>query len=138
MKILVVDDEPRSLKLAHAVLMSEGYDVSPANGARAALTMIREDKPDLILLDLVLPDMDGLALIRQIKSNPETHDIQIIAITAFPDRFTEAAVMEGRRGGLYRETTKHARNFGTSERNGEKKAMKKLSRTRNDKRRKRE
>ena len=94
MKILVVDDEPRSLKLAHAVLMSEGYDVSPANGARAALTMIREDKPDLILLDLVLPDMDGLALIRQIKSNPETHDIQIIAITAFPDRFTEAAVME--------------------------------------------
>jgi CheY-like chemotaxis protein len=94
MKILVVDDEPSSLKLAHVVLSSGGHDVRPAEGAQAALDMIHEDKPTLILLDLVLPDMDGLALIRKIKSDPKTCDIHIIAITAYPNRFTQAAVME--------------------------------------------
>jgi CheY-like chemotaxis protein len=93
MKILVVDDEPSSLKLAHVVLSSEGYDVCPAEGAQAALDMIHKDKPTLILLDLVLPDMDGLSLIRKIKNDPETCDIHIIAITAYPDQFTKAEVM---------------------------------------------
>jgi CheY-like chemotaxis protein len=93
-KILVVDDEPSSLKLAHVVLLSSGHDVRPADGAQAALEMIHEEKPTLVLLDLVLPDMDGIDLIRQIKNDPETCSIHVIAITAYPNRFTQKAVLE--------------------------------------------
>lgn len=94
MKILAADDKPRSLKLAHAMLASEGYDVSPADGAWAVLARIRADKPDLILLDLALPDTDGLTLINMLKNDPETCDVHIIAITAFPDRFTQDAAVQ--------------------------------------------
>jgi CheY-like chemotaxis protein len=94
MKVLVVDDEPNSLKLAHAVLASAGYEVGTADGALAALSLIQQDRPDLILLDLMLPEIDGVSLIRQIKSNPESESIHIIAITAYPDSYTKAAALE--------------------------------------------
>jgi CheY-like chemotaxis protein len=94
MKVLVVDDEPNSLKLAHAVFAAAGYEVSTADGALAALAQIEDDQPDLILLDLMLPEIDGVSLIRQIKSNPESESIHIIAITAFPDSYTKAAALD--------------------------------------------
>lgn len=87
MKVLVVEDEPTSLKLEHVILACEGHHVRDAEGSEKALALIKEEKPAIILLDLGLPGMDGLALARKLKSDPETSDISIIAVTGYPDSY---------------------------------------------------
>lgn len=94
MNILVIEDNPSHLKLAHHVLSAAGHDVSALDAAKEAAAMIRADRPEVILLDMELPGMDGLALIRQLKSDPETAGIQIVAVTAYTDRFPKSVVME--------------------------------------------
>jgi CheY-like chemotaxis protein len=81
--ILVVDDSPANLKLIRVLLSSEGYQVVTALDAESALAMIASFRPDLILMDLQLPGMDGLQLTRQLKADPVTKNIPIIAITAY-------------------------------------------------------
>lgn len=81
--VLVVDDNPINLKLAAHVLEAEGYRVDRAEDATGALTAIARDAPDLILMDLALPGMDGLTLTRQLKADPATRHIHVIALTAF-------------------------------------------------------
>jgi CheY-like chemotaxis protein len=93
MDILIIDDNPSHLKLAHLVLSAAGYDVNDAEAAGQALDLIRMEKPQIILLDLELPGMDGLALVKQLKADPETRDIQIIAVTSFPERFPRSEMM---------------------------------------------
>lgn len=89
MNILVIEDEPTSLKLAHVILAAEGHHVQEAGASEKALQLIKKDKPDVILLDLALPGMDGLALARILKKDSQTKDIRIIAITSYPDRYKE-------------------------------------------------
>jgi CheY-like chemotaxis protein len=81
--ILVVDDNPRNLKLAFDVLEDAGYEVVEAADAEEAQIMIDRNLPDLILMDIALPGMDGLTLTRKIKANERTKHIRIIALTAF-------------------------------------------------------
>lgn len=81
--ILVVDDNPANLKLLRVLLTSDGYDVVTASDAENALALIQTSVPRLILMDVQLPHMDGLALTRLLRENPATHDIPIIAITAY-------------------------------------------------------
>jgi CheY-like chemotaxis protein len=81
--ILIVDDHPTNLKLARLLFAGEGYDVWTAACAREALAVIQERQPELILMDLLLPDTDGLELTRQLKADPATKDIIILALTAF-------------------------------------------------------
>jgi CheY-like chemotaxis protein len=101
LKILIVDDEPSSLKLASAVIEAAGHEVQGASDAIMALSLIESEKPALILMDLMLPGLDGLTFIRQLKEEATTADIQIIAITAYPDGFTKAAALDaGARGYL--------------------------------------
>jgi CheY-like chemotaxis protein len=88
MKILVVDDEPASLKLAHLVLSSDGHEVTRAEAVDKAIEEITNSKPEVILLDLELPHIDGLTLARRLKSDAETMDIVIVAVTAFPERYS--------------------------------------------------
>ena len=80
--ILVVDDAPVSLKLAAAVLRSEGYRVYLASTAEEALMMLRTTVPDLLLLDVQLPGMDGLELTRRLRRDPRTRETLIVALTA--------------------------------------------------------
>jgi len=87
MKILVVEDEPASLKLAHLVLSWEGHEVSQAEAVDKAISQISKSEPEVILLDLELPNIDGLALARTIKNDPAKKHIVIIAVTAYPERF---------------------------------------------------
>jgi CheY-like chemotaxis protein len=94
MKILVVEDVPSELKLARVVLTSAGHEVSEADTAQKALTVIREHPPELILLDLKLPDIDGLELIRQLKQNRTTQDMPIVAVTSYPDNWTQREALE--------------------------------------------
>jgi len=82
-RILVVDDNPANLKLAAHVLESDGYLVNQASSAEAALEQIHERAPDLILMDIELPGMDGLALTRILKADLATQGIPIVALTAF-------------------------------------------------------
>jgi two-component system, cell cycle response regulator DivK len=82
-RILVVDDNPRNLKLAFDVLEDAGYEVVEAVNAEEAQSMIVRNLPDLILMDIALPGMDGLTLTRKIKANERTKHICIIALTAF-------------------------------------------------------
>lgn len=70
-RILVVDDEPQIVRFLRTILVGHGYNVSTATNATAALAELRGRLPDLVLLDLGLPDLDGLALCRLLRENPE-------------------------------------------------------------------
>ncbi|MBI4379660.1 MAG: response regulator [candidate division NC10 bacterium] len=94
MKILVVEDEPTSLKLAQAVLAADGHQVFDADAVKQALETVLREKPDMILLDLRLPDTDGLTFARQLKGGAETKNIPIIAVTAYPDEFSKQQALE--------------------------------------------
>jgi two-component system, cell cycle response regulator len=83
MKILIIEDDPTSLKLASEVLQAGGHVVMLATSADQAICSINAVKPDIILLDLRLPGIKGIAVARQCREQPSTHDIPIIAITAF-------------------------------------------------------
>jgi len=84
--ILIVDDNPANMKLVRVLLSSEGYDVRTALDAEAALGELRSSRPDLILMDIQLPGMDGLELTRKLKSDPATRNIKIVGLTAYAMR----------------------------------------------------
>jgi CheY-like chemotaxis protein len=81
-RILIVDDNPVNLKLATSVLEFDGYKILEAGDAVQALAVIQATPPDLILMDIALPGMDGLTLTRQLKADPTTRHIGIVALTA--------------------------------------------------------
>ena len=81
--ILVVDDNPTNLKLVKDVLGFEGHRILTAADAKQAQEAVRESLPDLILMDIGLPDMDGLTLTKKLKSETKTRHIIIVALTAF-------------------------------------------------------
>jgi CheY-like chemotaxis protein len=83
MKILILEDDPTSLKLASEVLQTGGHLVMLAITADEAIYSIKAVRPDVILLDLRLRGIKGLAVARQCREEPETRDVPIIAITAF-------------------------------------------------------
>ena len=84
-KILVVDDEPLNVKLCDATLSFEGYDIIKAYNGQQALKKVDEGHPDLIILDIMMPDIDGIEVTRRLKADAETKDIPIILITASDD-----------------------------------------------------
>ncbi|NKB66461.1 MAG: response regulator [Candidatus Latescibacteria bacterium] len=81
-KILLVDDTPANLDVLCALLEEEGYKIMIAPGGAVALDIVRESPPDLILLDVRMPDMDGYEVCRQLKSQPETAATPVVFITA--------------------------------------------------------
>jgi CheY-like chemotaxis protein len=87
MKILIIEDDPVSLKLASEVLQTGGHIVMLAASADQAIQSIHAVLPDIILLDLRLPGIQGIAVSRQCREEPATRDIPIIAITAFSADF---------------------------------------------------
>ena len=80
--ILSVDDEPANLKLLEAILVPRGYDVVSIANGEDALRMIKSRSIDLVLMDLMLPGMDGLQISRKIKENKKYRHIPIIMLTA--------------------------------------------------------
>lgn len=82
-RILVVDDNPGNLRLFTLLLASPRYEVRTAPSAERALDMLGSFHPDLILLDLQLPDIDGLELTRRLKANPALSGIPVVAVTAY-------------------------------------------------------
>jgi len=81
-KILVVDDEEDILELLKYNLSREGYQVFCTTSGEKTLTLVKTETPDLIVLDLMLPGMDGLEVARQLKDNPHTKNVPIVMLTA--------------------------------------------------------
>ena len=82
-RILIVEDNELNMKLLRDVLEAQGYaTITTAEGA-ASLVLARENRPDLILMDLQLPDISGFDAVRQLKDHEETRPIPVVAVTAF-------------------------------------------------------
>ena len=81
--ILVVDDNPTNLKLVSDLLAFEGYEILNAMDAEEAQVVLTQTLPDLMLMDIALPGMDGLTLTRQLKADARTRHIRIVALRAF-------------------------------------------------------
>jgi two-component system, cell cycle response regulator DivK len=90
--VLVVEDDPLNMKLFSAMVASQGYDVLQAQNGRSALDLARQHHPDLIIMDLQLPDMSGLDVTRSLKADAATRDIAIVATTAHALRGDEEAI----------------------------------------------
>jgi two-component system, cell cycle response regulator DivK len=80
--ILVVEDNERNLKLLRDVLEYAGYEVRVARTAEDGLTLAAKEPPDLVLMDLQLPGIDGMEALRRLRQNPRTADIPVVAVTA--------------------------------------------------------
>jgi CheY-like chemotaxis protein len=93
-RILIVDDNKTNLKLASDVLSFDGYEILNANDAESAQEIIRRRPPDLILMDIALPGMDGLTLTRLLKADEATRHIVIVALTASAMKGDDARARE--------------------------------------------
>jgi CheY-like chemotaxis protein len=82
-RILIVDDNATNLKLVAYLMRANGYTVDTALDAESAIVAIRNNHPDVILMDIQLPGIDGLELTRRLKADPATRDIVIVAVTAY-------------------------------------------------------
>jgi DNA-binding response OmpR family regulator len=82
MKLLLVEDDPDIQLVARAALKRAGFTVSTASNGSAALDQVRAERPDVILLDWMMPEMDGTEVCRRLKADPQTTDIPVIFLTA--------------------------------------------------------
>jgi CheY-like chemotaxis protein len=93
-RILVVDDNLTNLKLVSDLLEWSGYQISQAMDAEQAIELIRQTAPDLILMDIGLPGMDGLTLTRRLKADEATKRIRVVALTAFAMKGDEQKALD--------------------------------------------
>ena len=82
-KILVIEDNALNLKLVRSLLMLEDYEVVEAVNAETGIQLAKEQRPDLILMDIQLPGMDGLSATRKLKADPDVTAIPVVALTAY-------------------------------------------------------
>ncbi|CAN5911061.1 N/A [soil metagenome] len=84
-RVLIVDDETHNRTLLEVMLASEGYELLTAASGEEALAVVKEHQPDLILLDIMMPEMNGFQVTAMIKANPVTRHIPIIILSALDD-----------------------------------------------------
>ncbi len=84
-KVLIIEDEATLQKALQEVLVAEGYDILSALDGSRGLEMAREENPDLILLDIILPKMDGFEVLKELKSEEKTESIPVIILTNLSD-----------------------------------------------------
>jgi len=93
-RILLVDDEERNIRLLEVLLRAEGYSTMSANNGLDALKVAAFAQPDLILLDIMMPGMDGFATVAELKANPLTQPVPVIMLTALDDRASKLRALE--------------------------------------------
>jgi adenylate cyclase len=93
--ILAVDDKPQNLRLLDAILSPRGYHLTSALSGRQALGLLADRLPDLLLLDIVMPEMDGYQLCRAIRANPRTAYLPIVMLTASGEQEKVCAIEAG-------------------------------------------
>lgn len=82
MRVVCIEDEPEMIDLVRLILSRKGFEVIGANGGVEGLETVRREKPDLVLLDLMMPDMDGWEVYQQIKADEELRTIPVVVVTA--------------------------------------------------------
>ncbi|MET0712556.1 MAG: response regulator [Jiangellaceae bacterium] len=85
-RILVVEDNERNLKLIRDVLQFAGYEIVEATSGEQGVALAQDCEPDLVLMDLQLPQMDGTEALRLLRESPRTRDVPVVAVTAFAMR----------------------------------------------------
>jgi two-component system response regulator VicR len=80
--ILCIEDEQEMIDLIRLILSRRGFEIQGANGGKEGLEMVRKNHPDLVLLDLMMPEMDGWEVYQQMKADESTKDIPVIVVTA--------------------------------------------------------
>lgn len=93
-RILLVEDNPVNRRLAQFLLKSKGYEVWEATTVPEAFAVLKERRPDLILMDIQLPEVDGLTATRHLKADPATHDIPVVAVTSYAMKGDETRALE--------------------------------------------
>lgn len=96
-KILAVDDEKHIVRLVQVNLERAGYEVVTANDGKEALQKVAEENPDLVVLDVMMPYMDGFEVLQNLRRNPSTRDIPVIMLTA---KAQDADVFKGWQSGV--------------------------------------
>ena len=94
-KVLIVEDNELNMKLFNDLLEAFGYATVKTRDGRTAVAMAREHKPDLIILDIQLPEISGLEVTRQLKEDSELAPIPVVAVTAFAMRGDEQRIRDG-------------------------------------------
>jgi two-component system cell cycle response regulator DivK len=94
-KILIVEDNELNMKLFNDLLVANGYETIQTRQGTEAMKLAREHKPDLILMDIQLPEVSGLDVTRWIKEDDELHTIPVIAVTAFAMKGDEERIRKG-------------------------------------------
>jgi len=96
-KILLIDDDPDFVMATRLVLEESGYQVATALRGDEGLELARKDKPDLIILDIIMPEPDGFAVCEQLKADPDLADVPVMMLTSFSERHGETtlAVTQG-------------------------------------------
>jgi len=93
-KILIVEDNPRNMRLMEMALSVRNYTLLKATDGEAALDMVTRERPDLIIMDIQLPKMNGLEVTRKLRDNPAFSHIPIIAVTAYAMKGDREKVIE--------------------------------------------
>jgi len=91
-KVLIIEDNPANMTLATFLLQSAGHSVLAATDAETGLTLARAEQPDLVLMDIQLPGMDGLEATALLKADEATRDIPVVALTALAMKGDEARI----------------------------------------------
>ncbi|MAE52405.1 MAG: two-component system response regulator [Micavibrio sp.] len=94
-KVLIVEDNELNMKLFHDLLEAHGVDTVETRDGKEVLELAREHKPDLILMDIQLPEISGLDVTKNLKADDELKDIPVIAVTAFAMKGDEQKIREG-------------------------------------------
>jgi len=81
-RVVWIEDDPELLRLGRLVLAHKGFEVVTVNDSREGFDIIRREKPDLVLLDLMMPEVDGWAIYNQMKAEPDLKDTPVIVVTA--------------------------------------------------------
>jgi two-component system, cell cycle response regulator DivK len=93
--VLIVEDNELNMKLFHDLLEAHGYNTVGTRNGVEAIDLARKHRPDLILMDIQLPEVSGLEVTKWIKDDPELHSIPVIAITAFAMKGDEERIRQG-------------------------------------------
>lgn len=93
--VLVVEDNDLNMKLFCDLLEAHGYETIPTRDGRGVIDLVREHRPDLVLMDIQLPEVSGLDITRQLKNDPELNKTPVIAVTAFALKGDEERIRQG-------------------------------------------
>jgi two-component system phosphate regulon response regulator PhoB len=94
-RILIVEDHPTMREAMRLVLEGEGFDIHEASDGEQALLTLREDRPDLVLLDMSIPGVSGPEVLAAVKNDPDTAEVRVIVVTARGEEGRAAAMAGG-------------------------------------------